>query len=716
VSHVFLERRAGRVRLYLHGDLQFDEADERLYHEPLALVPAALAVARAPGRRLRGLVLGGGDGLALRELLRVPAMGEVHLVDRDPEVLRLAAGPLAALNRGALADPRARVHVRDAREHLAAARGFDVLVYDLTYPGDLAGAALFTVERFAQARAALRPGGVLSVNAVSPELTPQAFGCVGATLEAAGLAATPFVLALPSFAAEGYGRWGFFFAAPRRIGREELRRLRFPAGTALTPGAVLAATRLPAGARAAMRAAPSRTDELLYYVHNATPLAWEGPFRRLRFGRAPRRGPRLTAAHGFARWLREPEGRRTVEELVACLPLAQRGQTREAFLEWSEQAEVLVRAVDLRAFVERALARARDLPRGWVRELRALRDRLRDGLPPMGELLRVAYRVFAVYLLVLLLVNLFFPDNLYAKGWSSSGSGRSWSSSSGPSAPFHGFAFTDPSPPVLPYRHRPAVGPGVSPYRPGVPRSRVYDPHGREHAAVSLTFTDPGGERKPVSALLALTPDLQLLESGALAYKVLVPGYHGLLEPGRLRVLDTAGREVHALLPPTALETEAREQILAQTPLIERALEDHRRWLDWVRWGVVFPQGGGAASQLAELEAIARAVDAAQRMWRAAGPSPLFRPQPGWVPVFPGIYLAPPGSAGPDATVYVVTPQGTVAGRDLAPPTEVRDEERFLFRVLTRRLAEARDASLEASLARWVEAHGPALGVGAPGS
>jgi len=187
MSHIFLDRRDGRLALYLNGDLQFDQRDERLYHEPLALIPAALASRRAPGRPLRALILGGGDGLALREVLRFPGVAEAHVVDRDPEVLRLGAEALADLNHRAFHDPRVRVHARDARRFLRGARGFDVLICDLTYPRDRAGFSLFGLASFRRMRAALRPGGVLALNAVSPELTAQAFGCIGMTLGAAGM-------------------------------------------------------------------------------------------------------------------------------------------------------------------------------------------------------------------------------------------------------------------------------------------------------------------------------------------------------------------------------------------------------------------------------------------------------------------------------------------------------------------------------------------------
>ena len=107
MSHIFLDTRAGRLALYLHGDLQFDREDERLYHEPLAFVPTALAARRAPGKPLRALILGGGDGLALRETLKVPETAEVHLVERDPGVLDLRGRASAAATRATSCRARA---------------------------------------------------------------------------------------------------------------------------------------------------------------------------------------------------------------------------------------------------------------------------------------------------------------------------------------------------------------------------------------------------------------------------------------------------------------------------------------------------------------------------------------------------------------------------------------------------------------------------------
>src|SRR5262245_47842151 len=198
MSHVFLDTHGGRLALYLNGDLQFDRDDERLYHEPLGLVPVALASGRAAGRTLRVLVLGGGDGLALREIQKFPAVREACIVDRDAAVLELGRTRLAELNRHAFVDARTRVDVAGGRGVLSAARDVDVAACDLMYPRTLSDAGVFTVEFFERVRRVLAPGGVVAINAASPEETPEAFGCIAATVAAAGLTSVPHAFVLPS--------------------------------------------------------------------------------------------------------------------------------------------------------------------------------------------------------------------------------------------------------------------------------------------------------------------------------------------------------------------------------------------------------------------------------------------------------------------------------------------------------------------------------------
>lgn len=194
-------------RLFLNGQVQFSSYDEYRYHE--ALVHPAMAVAR-PHRRV--LVLGGGDGLAVREVLRHADVDSVTLVDIDPEMTRLARElpVFRRLNGGALDDPRVRVINDDAMTWLESDVGeFDVIVADFPGPSTLSVGKLFTTQFYQRVRRHLSPTGALAVQASSPYLSRRSFWCVVRTLEATGFRVRPYHAPVPSFS----GDWGFALAA-----------------------------------------------------------------------------------------------------------------------------------------------------------------------------------------------------------------------------------------------------------------------------------------------------------------------------------------------------------------------------------------------------------------------------------------------------------------------------------------------------------------------
>jgi spermidine synthase len=196
--------RTDDLRLFLNGDLQFSSRDEYRYHE--ALVHPAMAGAHA-----RVLVLGGGDGLALREVLRHPGVRRAVLVELDPRMIELAREDprLSELNAGALADPRVSVVRRDAFAWLReAAERFDVVIADFPDPDDAATAKLYSLEFYdGLRRRVLAPGGRLAVQAGSPYFAHEAFWSIERTIAAGGLATRPYHVDVPSF-----GDWGFVLA------------------------------------------------------------------------------------------------------------------------------------------------------------------------------------------------------------------------------------------------------------------------------------------------------------------------------------------------------------------------------------------------------------------------------------------------------------------------------------------------------------------------
>jgi spermidine synthase len=210
-QRIALLKRGEGVRLYLNGRLQFASRDEYRYHE--AVVHPALAALPAPRR---ALVLGGGDGMAVRELLRHRTIESVTLVDIDARVTALFRdhAQLAALNGGALRDPRVTIVNADAWRWLegrAQAEGrFDAVVLDLPDPSTFALGRIYSVPFFRLLARHLSPEGLIVTQAASPVTVREAFWSIVATFEAAGLHATAYHAPVPSFG----GEWGYVIAGP----------------------------------------------------------------------------------------------------------------------------------------------------------------------------------------------------------------------------------------------------------------------------------------------------------------------------------------------------------------------------------------------------------------------------------------------------------------------------------------------------------------------
>jgi spermidine synthase len=204
-QRIVVTRWRDDLRLYLNGNLQFSSLDEYRYHE--ALVHPALAA--LPSAR-RVLVLGGGDGLAVREILLYPRVESVTLVDLDPEMTRLfATAPLLrALNRDSLLSPKVKVVNADAFKWLEeTGEYFDLIVADFPDPSNYSVGKLYTTAFYQLMERRLAARGIAVIQSTSPLYARKSFWCIVATIEAAGLKATPYHALVPSF-----GEWGYVIA------------------------------------------------------------------------------------------------------------------------------------------------------------------------------------------------------------------------------------------------------------------------------------------------------------------------------------------------------------------------------------------------------------------------------------------------------------------------------------------------------------------------
>lgn len=240
-QHIVLTKTdAGDVYCYINGNTQFASFDEHIYHE--FLVHPAMHIAP---KREKVLVLGGGDGLGVREILKYPDVESVTLVDLDPEMTRLAMENehFVRLNRGALQDARVQVLENNAlvdvdqdvmaipdqttrfrSEYQPVADVYvvnldadlfvdqisgvyDVIIIDFPDPSNLGLAKLYSESFYQKVRRKLAAGGIVVQQSTSPVFSKEAFLSVGRTMEASGLAAVPFHENVPSF-----GEWGWWIA------------------------------------------------------------------------------------------------------------------------------------------------------------------------------------------------------------------------------------------------------------------------------------------------------------------------------------------------------------------------------------------------------------------------------------------------------------------------------------------------------------------------
>nr|WP_222622373.1 polyamine aminopropyltransferase [Ramlibacter albus] len=227
-QRIVVTQGRGGIRLFLNGNLQFAQSDEYRYHE--ALVHPVLAAHGAP-RKVA--VLGGGDGMAVREVLRYPGVESVTLVELDPHMTRLFSShpALAQLNGGALSSPKLKIVNADAFKWLEETKDvFDAIVVDFPDPTNFSIGKLYTNSFYALLDQRLAASGYAVIQTTSPLIARQSFWTVVSTIESVGLTATPYHAHVPSF-----GEWGFVVASrrPFRVASSLPQGLRFLDDTTL---------------------------------------------------------------------------------------------------------------------------------------------------------------------------------------------------------------------------------------------------------------------------------------------------------------------------------------------------------------------------------------------------------------------------------------------------------------------------------------------------
>jgi spermidine synthase len=192
-------------RLYIDGHIQFSSRDEYRYHE--YLVHPVLSI---PGDVKNVLILGGGDGLALREILKHERVEQIHLVDIDPEMLRIASElpMLRRLNQHSMASERLTTFAEDAFSFInKPGLMYDRVIIDMPDPHNEAINKLYSREFYTMIQRRMVPDGVLVTQSSSPFFTRNVYWSIESTLAAVFDTTSSYQTSLPSF-----GIWGFHMA------------------------------------------------------------------------------------------------------------------------------------------------------------------------------------------------------------------------------------------------------------------------------------------------------------------------------------------------------------------------------------------------------------------------------------------------------------------------------------------------------------------------
>ncbi|NCI49309.1 polyamine aminopropyltransferase [Sediminibacterium roseum] len=218
-QRITITRNKREMRLFLNGNLQFSSADEYRYHE--ALVHPAMSSVQQPKQVL---VLGGGDGLAVREILKYPSVQHITLVDLDPAMTKLFSSQdvLTSLNSGSLKNPLLKVYNEDAfvwlRNHHER---FDVIIIDFPDPSNFSIGKLYSTTFYRQLKNNLDSKGIAVIQSTSPFAAPRSFWCIDATLRYSGFNTVAYHNYVPSF-----GEWGYIMA---KFGDDTLSFASLPA-------------------------------------------------------------------------------------------------------------------------------------------------------------------------------------------------------------------------------------------------------------------------------------------------------------------------------------------------------------------------------------------------------------------------------------------------------------------------------------------------------
>lgn len=204
-QRIVITRNKNDIRLFLNGNLQFSSLDEYRYHE--ALVHPGMSRLTQPAR---ALILGGGDGMAARELLKYSSVQHIDMIDLDKAVTDLFRHneSLQTLNHRSLLSEKVHVYNEDAFQWIRKPHApYDFVAVDFPDPSNYSLGKLYTVSFYKELYQTLSDSGALVIQSTSPFVAKESFWIINETLQKAGFLTTPYHCHVPSF-----GEWGYILA------------------------------------------------------------------------------------------------------------------------------------------------------------------------------------------------------------------------------------------------------------------------------------------------------------------------------------------------------------------------------------------------------------------------------------------------------------------------------------------------------------------------
>ncbi|CAA6820755.1 MAG: Spermidine synthase (EC [uncultured Sulfurovum sp.] len=211
---IVITANSNRVQCYINGAIQFDSIDEHRYHESL-VHPVMLSTPKHENI----LIIGGGDGMALREVLKYDDISKITLVDLDPAMTKIFKEheTLSQLNEHAYDNPIVKVINLDAWKFIEKSNLlYDVIILDLPDPNNISLSRLYSKTFYKVLTKHLSRSGAMVTQATSPMFTTKAFWSVNETMKSTGLNTKPYHTYVPSF-----GEWGFVMASKLPINFEK---------------------------------------------------------------------------------------------------------------------------------------------------------------------------------------------------------------------------------------------------------------------------------------------------------------------------------------------------------------------------------------------------------------------------------------------------------------------------------------------------------------